>query len=125
MVDMGKNMPFLSRILNSVLDIEKKKEETSNNHIVNMESILMFSKWVGFDHLTFSMRKGASLKNTDKGGSATLINPWIGSVTLAQSLDLTFSPKATFKFLFEKGLLENMTKLWPLLTKNVQYLMMS
>ena len=56
---------------------------------------------------------GASMLSetmVDKRGPAVLINPWAVSGALAQSLDLTFSPKATSRLLFGKGLLKNRTK---------------
>lgn len=44
---------------------------------------------------------------------AVFINPWMASATLAQSLELTFSPKATSSFCLERDCLSTRPN-WPL-----------
>lgn len=53
------------------------------------------------------------LFNNGKQGLTVFINPWVASATLAQSLELTFSSKATSSFRLERDYLSTWPN-WPL-----------
>lgn len=116
-VCMAKLMSFLSHVLNSMLSIEqvlinvcRTEEKTSLITYLKQNPLNAFQ--MGRLQLSdFSIWKGALLNKGRQTSATVLTNPWTASVALAQSLDLTFFPKATFQLLFGKRLLKNMTQL--------------
>lgn len=92
---------------------EEKKEHTLLPQAEFQQNPGMLSKWVGFSYLALSLQRAHSLTMADKQGPAVFINPWMASATLAQSLELTFSPKATSSLCLERDYLSTRPN-WPL-----------